>query len=72
MTGSIMMRLFRTALLALVCLFSLVFSLAAGTAPSFAADYPNRPVKWLIGFSAGGPVDTVARIMSQWLSDRLG
>ena len=67
-----MMRLFRTALLALVCLFSLVFSLAAGTAPSFAADYPNRPVKWLIGFAAGGPVDTVARIMSQWLSDRLG
>src|SRR6478735_831730 len=72
MTGSIMMRLFRTALFALVCLFSLVFSLAAGTAPSFAADYPNRPVKWLIGFSAGGPVDTVARIMSQWLSDRFG
>jgi tripartite-type tricarboxylate transporter receptor subunit TctC len=67
-----MMRLFRTALLALVCLFSLVFTLAAGTAPSFAADYPNRPVKWLIGFAAGGPVDTVARIMSQWLSDRLG
>ena len=67
-----MMRLFRTALLALVCLFSLVFTLAAGTAPSFAADYPNRPVKWLIGFAAGGPVDTVARIMSQWLSDRFG
>src|ERR1044072_1748841 len=72
MTGSIMMRLFRTALLALVCLFSLVFSLAAGTAPSFAADYPNRPVRWLSGFPAGGPVDTVARIMGQWLSERLG
>jgi tripartite-type tricarboxylate transporter receptor subunit TctC len=40
--------------------------------PSFAADYPNRPVRWLIGFTAGGPVDTVARIMSQWLSERLG
>jgi tripartite-type tricarboxylate transporter receptor subunit TctC len=33
---------------------------------------PNRPVRWLIGFTAGGPVDTVARIMSQWLSDLLG
>ena len=29
-------------------------------------------MRWLIGFTAGGPVDTVARIMSQWLSDRLG
>ena len=29
-------------------------------------------MRWLIGFTAGGPVDTVARIMSQWLSERLG
>ncbi len=36
--------------------------------PAFA-DYPNRPVHWLIGFSAGGPVDVVARIMANWLSD---
>ncbi|WP_159010445.1 tripartite tricarboxylate transporter substrate binding protein [Bradyrhizobium sp. S69] len=44
----------------------------AGIAPSAAADYPDRPVRWLIGFTAGGPVDTVARIMSKWLSERLG
>ena len=55
-------------------MFSLMcfLSLAAGVAPSSAADYPNRPVHWLIGFAAGGPVDIVARIMSQWLSDRFG
>ena len=29
-------------------------------------------MRWLIGFAAGGPVDTVARIMSQWLSDHFG
>jgi tripartite-type tricarboxylate transporter receptor subunit TctC len=46
--------------------------LAAGIAPSSAADYPNRPIKWLIGFTAGGPVDTVARIMAQWLSEHFG
>jgi tripartite-type tricarboxylate transporter receptor subunit TctC len=46
--------------------------LAAGIAPSAAADYPDRPVRWLIGFTAGGPVDTVARIMAKWLSERLG
>jgi tripartite-type tricarboxylate transporter receptor subunit TctC len=62
------MRFFRTVLFALIY----ISSLAAGTAPSSAADYPNRPVKWLIGFAAGGPVDIVARMLSQWLSDRLG
>ena len=56
----------------LVCILSLVGSFAAGSTPSTAADYPNRPVKWLIGFAAGGPVDIVARIMSQWLSDHFG
>src|ERR1700681_3566210 len=63
-----MIALLRTAMFNLVCLLSL----AAGIAPSSAADYPNRPVRWLIGFAAGGPVDIVARIMSQWLSDRFG
>jgi tripartite-type tricarboxylate transporter receptor subunit TctC len=58
----------RTALSSLVCLASL----AAGVTPSSAADYPNRPVHWLIGFAAGGPVDIVARIMSQWLSEHFG
>jgi tripartite-type tricarboxylate transporter receptor subunit TctC len=47
-------------------------SLAGGVQPTLAADYPNRPVHWLIGFTAGGPVDVVARIMAQWLSERLG
>src|SRR6266550_8980955 len=58
----------RAAITGLVCLLGL----AGSVVPSSAADYPNRPVRWLIGFTAGGPVDTVARIMSQWLSERLG
>src|SRR5689334_4844318 len=63
-----MMRFARAAFFALICLCSLISS----PSPSSAADYPNRPVKWLIGFAAGGPVDIVARIMSQWLSDKFG
>src|SRR6201985_2083106 len=63
MTGAV-----RSALFGLVCLVSL----AIGITPSSAGDYPNRPVHWLVGFAAGGPVDLVARIMSQWLSDHLG
>jgi tripartite-type tricarboxylate transporter receptor subunit TctC len=68
MMGGTMTAFLRGVLFVLVCLASL----AAGTAPSAAADYPNRPVRWLIGFAAGGGVDIVARIMSQWLSEHLG
>src|ERR1700744_5249513 len=58
----------RSAVIGLVALVSLT----VGIAPSSAGDYPNRPVHWLIGFTAGGPVDVVARIMAQALSERLG
>jgi len=62
------MGIMRAAMIGTICLLSL----AGGLAPASAADYPNRPVRWLIGFSAGGPVDVVARIMSQWLSEHFG
>jgi tripartite-type tricarboxylate transporter receptor subunit TctC len=63
--GAIMIRFFRAALVGMICLSGLA-------TPSSAADYPNRPVRWLIGFAAGGAVDIVARIMAQWLSERFG
>jgi tripartite-type tricarboxylate transporter receptor subunit TctC len=37
-----------------------------------AQGYPNRPVHWIVSFTAGGPNDTVARIIGQYLSERLG
>jgi len=41
--------------------------------PSFAADpYPTRAVRLIVGFPPGGPTDTAARPMGQWLSERLG
>jgi tripartite-type tricarboxylate transporter receptor subunit TctC len=39
---------------------------------AWAQAYPTRPVHWVVGFAAGGGADIVARIMSQWLSERLG
>jgi tripartite-type tricarboxylate transporter receptor subunit TctC len=37
-----------------------------------AEAYPSRPVHLMVGFAAGGGYDIVARLMGQWLSERLG
>ena len=37
-----------------------------------AETYPSRPVRLVVGFPAGSGGDTVARLMGQWLSERLG
>jgi tripartite-type tricarboxylate transporter receptor subunit TctC len=37
-----------------------------------AQAYPSRPVHWIVGYAAGGPNDTLARLIGQWLSERLG
>jgi tripartite-type tricarboxylate transporter receptor subunit TctC len=37
-----------------------------------AQTYPTRPVRLIVGVPAGGPPDILARIMGQWLSERLG
>src|SRR5215510_16365026 len=41
-------------------------------APSMAQNYPNRPVRVVVGFPAGGPTDIIARVAAQILSDSLG
>ena len=47
---------------------------AAAAVPQFASalDYPTRPVRIIAGFAAGGGVDVTARLIGQWLTDRLG
>src|SRR5258708_6435913 len=39
---------------------------------AWAQAYPTRPVRIIVGFPAGGGGDIVARLMAQWLSERLG
>lgn len=47
---------------------------AAPFAPRLAAalDYPNRPVRAIVGYTAGSSPDVEGRLMAQWLSGRLG
>jgi len=40
--------------------------------PAAALDYPTRPVRVIVGYAAGSAPDIGARIIGQWLSDRLG
>ena len=59
-------------------LVTTVVALALGCAasPAVAADaadnYPNRPVRWIVPYPPAGTTDILARIMSEWLTKRLG
>jgi len=39
---------------------------------AWAETYPSRPVRIIVGFTAGGPQTIIARLIGQWLSERLG
>ncbi|MEA2899317.1 MAG: hypothetical protein QOJ84_4932 [Bradyrhizobium sp.] len=48
------------------------FAAAALPRRASAQDYPARPVRIVAGFAAGGGVDVTARLIGQWLAERLG
>ncbi|RZS77138.1 Bug family tripartite tricarboxylate transporter substrate binding protein [Pigmentiphaga kullae] len=52
------------------CLAALVSLVSAG--PAAAASYPDKPVRVVVGFSAGGTTDVAARIIAKELGDDLG
>jgi len=59
-------RLFRLIALSLL-------GLAALAQPAIAADpYPTRPIKWIVPYPPAGTTDVLARIVAQWLTEKLG
>jgi tripartite-type tricarboxylate transporter receptor subunit TctC len=57
-------------------LFRIAFAASCaifGTAgPAVAADYPTHPVRWVVPYPPGGTTDLLARLVAQWLSDKMG
>jgi len=49
-----------------------IATLPAVSRITWAQAYPSRPVRIIVGFPAGGGADIVARLIGQWLSERLG
>jgi tripartite-type tricarboxylate transporter receptor subunit TctC len=47
-------------------------TLPAVSSIASAQAYPSRPVRLVVGFAAGGTQDVIARILGQWLTERLG
>jgi tripartite-type tricarboxylate transporter receptor subunit TctC len=54
--------------LTVMALAGLILGLSAAS----AADYPTKPVRWIVPYTPGGGTDITARILGQWLSERLG
>lgn len=62
------MTLFRSTLKAAACV-ALAFGLGSGAQ---AQDYPNKPIRLIVGYAPGGAVDIVSRIIGEPLGQRLG
>jgi tripartite-type tricarboxylate transporter receptor subunit TctC len=60
------------AAFALCLAVSAMAVIGSASAQISAQDYPTRPVRWVVGFAAGGSTDILVRIFSTWLQERLG
>jgi tripartite-type tricarboxylate transporter receptor subunit TctC len=61
----------RFIVLARVGVLTLASTLALGGA-AVAADYPVKPVKWIVPYPPAGTTDVLARIVAQWLTEKMG
>jgi tripartite-type tricarboxylate transporter receptor subunit TctC len=53
-------------------LLALLLPVLIASGSSHALDFPTRPIRFIVSFAAGGPNDTIARLIGQYLSEQLG
>ena len=53
-------------------LIALAVTAAAPIGSTMAADYPTRPIRWVVGYPPGGATDIIARLIGQRLQEKLG
>jgi tripartite-type tricarboxylate transporter receptor subunit TctC len=53
-------------------LSSIAGAVVAAAIPAYAESYPSRPARLIIGYPPGGSADITARLIAQWLQERLG
>jgi tripartite-type tricarboxylate transporter receptor subunit TctC len=53
-------------------LVAVLLPLFVSAGPGYALDYPTRPIRFIVSFAAGGPNDTIARLLGQYLAEQLG
>src|SRR3979409_1415601 len=75
-TGRRMIQRHWHQLASAACAIGLAATTAAGigsaSAQTSAQDYPTRPVRWVVGFAAGGSTDILVRLFAEWVQERLG
>jgi len=59
---NVLLRLMAPCLLAATC----------SVAQAQATDYPNKPIRFLVGFAAGGSTDIISRLLAQKFTERMG
>lgn len=61
----------KTTLAGRIAAFFLVAA-SALAGPALAQDFPNRPIRFVVGYAAGGPTDVIARLVGQEAGSALG
>ena len=49
-----------------------LFAALTGIGSALATDYPTKSVKWVVPYPPGGTTDVLARIIAQWLTEKMG
>ena len=55
-----------------IFLLTLLTALIPTLSTAQSADYPNKSIRWIVGYPPGGTTDVLARLMAQYISEKIG